>query len=538
MLSYSRGPEAALSERTIGEVFAETAARFRNRPAVVVRHQGARLTYGELDARVEETARGLAGLGLAPGDRVGVWATNCVEWILLQLACARTGMVLVNVNPAYRAWELRYLLNRSGIRALFLWERDGRADYRQILDEASAGRKTALEHVVFFGHETWEGMLERGCDYERAAIAPDDVANIQYTSGTTGSPKGVLLTHRNLVNNGLLIAGNLRATERDGICLPVPLYHCFGCVIGAMTAYNTGAAMIFPSAAFDALATLEAIEEERATAIYGVPTMFLAELSHPDFRRFDLRSLRTGVMAGAPCPVEIMKRVMGEMHCTGITIAYGQTESSPVVTMSDVEDSVELRVGTVGRALPCTEMKIVSPATGETVEAGGQGEICARGYMVMKGYDGDAEATAKAVDGEGWLHTGDLGTMRPDGYFRVTGRAKDMIIRGGENIYPREVEEFLYTHPKVADVQVIGLPDARYGETVLAWIVLKDGEEATEEEIREYCRGKIAHFKIPQYVRFVEAFPMTVTGKIQKFRMREIEIRERGLERTAGMEMA
>jgi fatty-acyl-CoA synthase len=381
-------------------------------------------------------------------------------------------------------------------------------------------------------------MLRGGREIPPLEISNRAVANIQYTSGTTGSPKGVLLTHRNLVNNGYLIGLGLKATEDDRICVPVPMYHCFGCVIGAMVSYNTGAGMVFPSPVFDARAVLEAIQEERATAVYGVPTMFIAELGLPEFDGYDLTSLRTGVMAGAPCPVEVMKRVMGDMHCPEIVICYGQTECSPVVTMSSTGDTIERRVGTVGCALPETEIRIASPETGETVEVGEQGELCARGYAVMQGYDGDPEATRKAVDSEGWLHTGDLAVMREDGYFRITGRAKDMIIRGGENIYPREVEEFLYTHPKIADVQVVGLPDARLGETVLAWIRLKPGETATHCEITDFCKGKIAHFKIPQFVRFVEEFPLTVTGKIQKFRIREIEIRERGLQNVSKIETA
>jgi fatty-acyl-CoA synthase len=538
MLSYARGRAHPLLEKTIWETFCDTAARVPDRMALSARRQGIRWTFSELMAKAEETARGLTGLGLRAQDRVGIWSSNCAEWILLQLACARAGLVLVNVNPAYRSWELRYVLEKSRIRALFLWERDRRTDYRAILDEASAGQCLPLEHAVYFGSAGWDDMLRGGREIPPLEISNRAVANIQYTSGTTGSPKGVLLTHRNLVNNGYLIGLGLKATEDDRICVPVPMYHCFGCVIGAMVSYNTGAGMVFPSPVFDARAVLEAIQEERATAVYGVPTMFIAELGLPEFDGYDLTSLRTGVMAGAPCPVEVMKRVMGDMHCPEIVICYGQTECSPVVTMSSTGDTIERRVGTVGCALPETEIRIASPETGETVEVGEQGELCARGYAVMQGYDGDPEATRKAVDSEGWLHTGDLAVMREDGYFRITGRAKDMIIRGGENIYPREVEEFLYTHPKIADVQVVGLPDARLGETVLAWIRLKPGETATHCEITDFCKGKIAHFKIPQFVRFVEEFPLTVTGKIQKFRIREIEIRERSLQNVSKIETA
>ncbi len=538
MLSYARGPEAPLRKETIHEALLQTAARVPDKVALIVRHQNARLPFDKLVAEVERTARGLTGLGLKAGDRVGVWATNCVEWVLLHLACTRAGIVLVNVNPAYRAHELAYILRKSGMRALFLWERDTRSDYRAILEEARAGQDIALQHVIYFGTGAWTAMLDNGVEVPSVAIDADDVTNIQYTSGTTGFPKGVLLTHKNLLNNAGVIQSGMLLDEKDLICAPVPLYHCFGCVGGTLVMVTSGAGLLLPAPTFDAGATLEAIHAERATAVYGVPTMFIAELGHPEFARFDLTSLRTGVMAGAPCPIEVMKRVANEMHCPQMTIMYGQTESSPVITMSGVEDSMDLRVSTVGCACANTEVKIVTGVSGDPVPVGEQGELCTRGYLVMKGYDQDPEATAKAIDPEGWLHTGDLATMRPDGYFRVTGRAKDLIIRGGENIYPRELEEFLYTHPKVADVQVVGLPDEKLGETVLAWIRLKSGETATEDEIRDYCRGKIAHFKIPQYLRFVDQFPMTVTGKIQKFKIREMEIRERGLEKAASIQTA
>ncbi len=535
MLSYAKGPDAPLLETTIAEAFRTTCERFPEREALVVRHQNARYTFAQLDAEVERTARGLAGLGLGARDRVGLWSTNCVEWILVHLACTRIGAVLVNVNPAYRAFELGFVLRKSGMKALFLWERDKRSDYKSILDEALGAGGHALEHVIYLGTESWDGMREKGADIVQSDVLPDDVTNIQYTSGTTGSPKGVLLTHRNLLNNAANLTRGLKISERDKICIPVPLYHCFGSVMGTLVMVVQGATVILPSATFDPLASMQAMHDERATVIYGVPTMFIGELDHPEFGRFDFTSLRTGIMAGAPCPIEVMKRVVHEMHCMEMTIGYGQTESSPLITLSSVEDSLELRVSTVGGACPNTEVKVASP-TGETVPVGEQGELCTRGYLVMKGYDQEPEATRRAVDEEGWLHTGDLATMRPDGYFRVTGRAKDMIIRGGENIYPREVEEFLYTHPKVADVQVIGLPDAKLGETVAAWIRAK--EPCTEDEIREHCKGKIAHFKIPQFIRFVEAFPMTVTGKIQKFKMREMEIQERGLEGASQIQTA
>jgi fatty-acyl-CoA synthase len=428
---------------------------------------------------------------------------------------------------------LRYVLAKSHIRALFLPEKDSRANYRAILEECRTGGRLPLEHVVWLGQESWRAMIAGGTDFPKVAATPDDVVNIQYTSGTTGSPKGAMLTHRNLLNNGMAMGMGLKATEKDRICAPVPLYHCFGSVIGSMVSVVSGAALILPSAQFDALATLEAVHRERATALYGVPTMFIAEMEHPEFARFDLTSLRTGVMAGSACPIELMRRVVERMHCPEITIVYGQTESSPGITMSRADDSLELRVTTVGTALPNTEIQIADPKTHRRLPIGEQGELCTRGYLVMKGYDADPKATAAVIDSEGWLHTGDLAVMRPDGYFSFKGRAKDTIIRGGENIYPREVEEILHTHPKIADAYVVGLPDAKLGETVLAWIKLNNGEQATVEEIRDYYRGKIAYFKIPQFIRFVDSFPMTVSKKVQKFKIREQEIEERGLEDVA-----
>jgi fatty-acyl-CoA synthase len=537
MLSYSRGPDEPLWEETIGQILDRAVERWGDCLALVSRHQSKRYSWRELRGLADCVARGLWSLGIRPGDRVGLWSTNCVEWTMVQLGCARAGAILVNVNPAYRVHELAFTLRKSGMKALFLWERDGRAEYGQILEEAWRGQAFPLEHVLYFGTAEWDGFLRETAEV-CPTIRPDHVANIQYTSGTTGMPKGVMLTHRNQVNNGKMLAQGMRYTERDRICCPVPMYHCFGCVIGTMAALASGAAIILPNWTFDARATLEAVATEGATSLYGVPAMFIAELGHPEFKNFNLTSLRTGMMAGAPCPVEIMKRVMCEMHCPELTIGYGQTESTPVVTMSGLNDPVEVRVSTIGRALPCTEMKIASLLDASTLPIGEQGEVCARGYMVMKGYDGEPEATTRAIDREGWLHTGDLGAMRPDGYIHLTGRAKDMIIRGGENVYPREVEEFLYTHPKVAEVQVVGLPDERLGEVVLAWIRLKSGETSSEEEIRRFCEGQIAYFKIPRHVRFVDQFPMTVTGKIQKFKIREIEMRERRLDRPGKRETA
>ncbi|HKS75345.1 MAG TPA: AMP-binding protein [Terriglobales bacterium] len=533
MLSYSRGPTEPLCEYTIGEVIDRTVSRCGDRLALVSCHQSQRYTWRELCEVADAVTCGLASLGVGRGDRVGLWSTNCAEWVIVHLACARAGAALVNVNPAYRTHELAFALERSRMKVLFLWERDNRAQYAQILDDARAGRQLNLQHVIFFDSVQWQELLTSSGTITNH-IENTDVANIQYTSGTTGLPKGVMLTHRNQVNNGKLLAAGMRFTEQDCICVPVPMYHCFGCVIATMAAIASGAALILPNWTFDPQATLSSIQAERATALYGVPAMFIAELGLPNFSSFDLSSLRTGMMAGAPCPIELMKRVIGEMHCPELVIGYGQTESTPIVTMSESDDSLELRVSTIGKALPCTEMKIASMIDGETVPIGEQGEICARGYMVMKGYDGDQQATDRAVDAEGWLHTGDIGLMRDDGYLQITGRAKDMIIRGGENIYPREVEEFLYTHPKVAEVQVVGIPDERLGEIVVAWIRVRPGEVCSEEEIRSFCEGKIAYFKVPQHVRFVSEFPMTVTAKVQKYRIREFEVQERELSDSRG----
>lgn len=538
MDSYTRGDRVPLLEQTIYECFIGTARRFPERDALISCHENIRLTYEGLAAEVSRVARGISGLGLQPGDRIGAWASNCAEWLYLQLAASQAGVVLVNINPAYRAHELRYVLSKSRVKALFLKQADERSTYSDVLEAALKKGDLPLRHRVFIGTDSWQQFLEDGVDIPAHHASPDDVANIQYTSGTTGNPKGVLLTNRNVVNNGRFIGMCIHANERDRICLPVPLYHCFGCVIGSMVMINTGAAMVLPTERFHALPTMQAIQSERCTLLYGVPTMFIAQLNHPDFSQYDFTSLRGGVMAGAPCPVEIMKRVIREMSCPELTIVYGQTESSPVITGSKSNDTVEKRCFTVGGAFPETEVKLIDRENGRTVARGETGELCARGYLVMKGYDADDDGTRLAVDEEGWLHTGDLGVMREDGYIHLTGRAKDVIIRGGENIYPKEVENFLHEHPAVANVEVIGVPDLKLGEAVAAWIILKPGASATEEDVRDFCRGQIAHFKIPQYVRFVDSFPTTANGKTQKYLIREREIEMRHLEEAARVETA
>ena len=542
--SYARGPATPLLELTIGDLLQRTADRFADRPAVVSRHQDRRLTWAELSAEADRVARGLWSLGIRRGDRVGLWSTNCAEWIILHMGCARAGAALVNVNPAYRSHELGFTLTRSRMKALFLWHKDRHADYEEILGRARHGLNLALEHTIYFDSPEWPALLDaEGRLPDRVAV--DDVANIQYTSGTTGLPKGVMLTHHNVVNNGQFLAQGFHYTEQDKIVVPVPLFHCYGCVIGTMSAVNSGAAIILPNWTFDARATLKAIHEERATSVYGVPAMYVAEFGLDDFATYDTTSLRTGMMSGAPCPVELMKRVLEEMHIRELVIAYGQTETSPVVTMSDAGDSLEVRVNTVGRAMPQTDIKIASlwaePNSNldsqETLPRGQQGEVCVRGYALMKGYDGDPEGTALVIQPDGWLRTGDLGVMREDGCIHITGRSRDVIIRGGENIYPREVEEFLYTHPKVGEVQVFGIPNARLGEIVVAWSRLRPGlkpdTDATEQEIKEFCQGQIAYYKIPEHVRFATEFPATLSGKIQKYKMREFEIEARGLQAVA-----
>ena len=549
---FRRDGEIPLLEKTIPAHLAGVAARFPDREAVVARPQGKRLTYRQLLAAVDRLAAGLVGMGFQPGERVGIWSTNNLEWLLLQLATARIGLILVNINPAYQARELAYALKRSEVQGLFLVPGFRDSDYAAMLLELlpelrqGVGRFAspefpALRRVVFYdpeelpdtrrpapGFATWNEVLVAGegigaAELDRLSerLGPDDPINIQYTSGTTGFPKAVLLSHRNILNNAYFAALTMHFTEQDRLCVPVPFYHCFGMVLANLLCLSVGATIVIACEYFQPLAVLAAIADERCTAVHGVPTMFIAELEEPGFKGFDLRSLRTGIMAGAPCPPALMTRVMEEMHCREILIGYGETEASPLSHLTAPEDSLKRRTETVGHNLPHQEVKVVSLETGETVPLGAVGEICFRGYHVMRGYYGDPEATAKAIDPDGWLHSGDLGTMDGEGYLAITGRLKNMIIRGGENIYPREIEDFLFTHPKVASVAVVGVPDDYYGEAVMAWVRLHEGMTASEEELREFCEGRIARFKIPKYIWFVEEFPMTVTGKIQKFRMRE-----------------
>ena len=560
--SYASGPSSRpLRGETIGECLDETASRFGDRVAVVSRHQVARRSWAELHDDVETAARGLLGLGIATGDRVGIWSPSRLEWVVTQLAAAKVGAILVNVNPAYRPAELAYALRQSGTRMLVAPPRSKASDYLAAIAEArrdlpdlervvvlatvEAGDAAGGEATGHPGDMGWDDLLAAASEVVPDALAeraktldPDDPINIQYTSGTTGSPKGATLTHHNILNNGASAADVLGYTELDAVCIPVPLYHCFGSVVGSLACLCVGATMVFPASTFDALATLEAIAEERCTSIYGVPTMFIGMLEHPRFSAFDTTSLRTGVMAGAPCPIELMKRTVTEMHVAELTIAYGMTETSPVSTMTLRSDDLARRTSTVGTPLPHVEVKIADPASRSTVERGVPGEICARGYLVMEGYWNDPDATSAAIDSAGWMHTGDLGVMDADGYINVVGRSKDLVIRGGENIYPREIEEVLFGHPAVAAAQVIGVPDARLGEEVMAWITWRDGAGASEDELRSYCQERLAHFKVPRYWKVVDEFPMTVTGKVQKFKMREMAIAELALEEAAAIRTA
>ncbi|HEY4344857.1 MAG TPA: AMP-binding protein [Parvibaculum sp.] len=557
-LSYVKGAsEPALREDTIGAALDQVAKKWGEREALVSVHQGIRWTYAELKAKAEALAAGLIALGLCKGDRVGIWAPNCAEWTLTQFATAKAGIILVNINPAYRLSEIEYTLNKVGVRVLVTPERFKTSDYAQMIEtlapdlrsgngELSLKTLPHLRHAVLIGAKRpgWlsfddiPGLAKQEHREELARREPElearDAINIQFTSGTTGLPKGATLSHRNILNNGFFVGRSVGLQPGDRLCIPVPLYHCFGMVMGNLGCLTHGATMVYPADGFDPLAVLQAVEAERCTGLYGVPTMFIAELGHPDFAKFDLSSLRTGCMAGSPCPVEVMKQVIDRMHMRDVTIAYGMTETSPVSFQSGGDDPLERRVSTIGRAQPHLECKVID-LDGQTVPRGEAGELCTRGYSVMIGYWDEPEKTAGAVDAEGWMHTGDLAVIDAEGYGNIVGRLKDMVIRGGENVYPREIEEYIYRHPKVEDVAVVGVPDLKFGEEICAWIRLKPGESLSEEEVKAFCRGQIAHYKVPRYVRFVPEFPLTVTGKVQKFQIRaamieELQLRE---ERTA-----
>ncbi len=553
MRSYSSGAaREPLTGQTVGESLATIAEQFADRSALVSRHQDVRLSWRQLDDSVNEVARGLLALGIERGDRVGIWSPTCVEWTQLQFATARVGAVLVNVNPAYRPNELAYALKHSGLRLLVTAEQFKTSAYLEMLSSVRADLGH-LERVVTLGEQRggssadllWSELLAAAggvaidaLEARSAVLSADDPINIQYTSGTTGNPKGATLTHHNILNNARSIAGVLGYGPDDRVCIPVPLYHCFGMGIGNLGCVASGATMVYPGEAFTADATLSAIAEERCTSIYGVPTMFIAMLESPAFAGLDLRSLRTGIMAGAPCPIEVMKRVVDEMHANEMTIAYGMTETSPASTMTRRDDDLDRRTSTVGTVLPHAEVKIVNPEDGRTMPVGEPGELCTRGYLVMRGYWQDEAATAAAVDEAGWMHTGDLAVMDGSGYFNIVGRAKDLVIRGGENIYPREIEEVLFQHPAVASAQVVGVPDARMGEELMAWLVLREGADLDEGDLRSFCSERLSHFKVPRYWKAVEEYPMTVTGKVQKFRMREVAIEELGLEAAAAIATA
>jgi fatty-acyl-CoA synthase len=542
-LSYSHGAcEEPLLGETIGHNLERTVARVPDAEALVSCRQGARFTYAQFNESVDRLAGGMLGAGLGKGDRVGVWSPNRAEWALVQYATAKLGVILVNVNPAYRTSELEYALAQSGCRWVMATQECRGSDFVGMVGHVrrSVG---SLERAVFFETAEWEDLAAGGAPRDAIGSAMeeldfDDPINIQYTSGTTGFPKGATLTHHNILNNAYFCGELLGYSERDRVCIPVPLYHCFGMVLGNLAATSHGACIVYPEETFEPEATLAACAHERCTSLYGVPTMFIAELGLSNFGSYDLGALRTGIMAGSPCPVEVMKRVSSDMGIDEMGIAFGMTETSPVTTQVRRDDTLENRCGTVGQAMPHTEIKIVDPATGRTVARGEPGEFLARGYAVMRGYWNDPERTVEAIDSQRWMHTGDLATMDEHGYIRVVGRIKDMIIRGGENVYPREIEEFLYTHPEVADVQVIGVPDERYGEELMAWIVVRPAATLTDEGVRDFCQGQIAHYKIPRYVKFVDSFPMTVTGKVQKFKMREQAIEELGLTDAAAIATA
>jgi len=542
--SYAHGASAVpLLGETIGENLRRVVEQHGDREALVVRSQGYRATYRQLWDQTTQVARGLMARGVQTGDRVGIWAPNRYEWVVSQYATARIGAILVNINPAYKSTELEYVLNQSGVTLLLLSRAFRQSDYVGMLASVRDQCQSLRESIVL--DDGWDALL---ADAERtpetflaereAALQFDDAINIQYTSGTTGFPKGATLSHHNILNNGFFIGEMLAYSPEDRVCIPVPFYHCFGMVLGNLACTTHGSCMVIPGEAFDPKAVLETAQEERCTSLYGVPTMFIAELDHPEFEQFDLSTLRTGIMAGSPCPVEVMRRVQSRMHMHEVTICYGMTETSPVSTQTKLDDPLEKRVGSVGRVHPHVEIKIVDPASGAVVPRGTPGELCTRGYSVMLGYWNNEEETRGSIDAARWMHTGDLATMDDEGYLNIVGRIKDMIIRGGENIYPREIEEYLYSHPDVSDVQVIGVPSARYGEEVMAWIKPREGATLTSDDLDAYCRGKIATYKIPRYWKLVDGFPMTVTGKIQKFRMREQAVEELGLQSEAAIRMA
>ena len=545
--SYARGAtEPALIEQTIGDFFDAMVARQPDALALVSRHEGQRFSYRELQAESNRLASALLKTGLVPGDRVGIWSHNNVAWVLMQIATAKAGLVLVNINPAYRTSEVEYALNKVGCKALVTMPRFKTSDYLGMLRELGAKKLPQLQAIYWIdapgqgaaeaGMTRFSTLLEHGDPLDahvaevQQGLKATDPINIQFTSGTTGFPKGATLTHRNILNNGFFIGECMQLTPADKLCIPVPMYHCFGMVLGNLACLTHGSAIVYPNAGFDALTVLETVQAERCTGLHGVPTMFIAELDHPRFAEFDLGSLRTGIMAGTACPIEVMKRVVEQMHLSQITIAYGMTETSPVSCQSSTTTPLDKRVTTVGTVQPHIEIKIVDPETGATVPRGQSGEFCTRGYSVMHGYWDDEPRTREAIDADGWMHTGDLAVMDAEGYVNIVGRIKDLVIRGGENIYPREIEEFLYRHPQVQDVQVVGLPDKRYGEELCAWIITKPGQVVTADEIRDFCKGQIAHYKVPKYIQFVDAFPMTVTGKIQKYLIRDQMKDELGLE--------
>ena len=534
--SYTAGPtDAPLIEETIDANFRATVAAHPDREALVVRHQGVRWSYTELDAEIDRLARALLASGLAVGDRVALWAPNRYEWVLAQYATARIGVIMVCINPAYRTHELEFALNQSGSVMLLAAPEFKTSNYRQMWADV-AEKCPEIREAIFFDDPTWDALLERA---EKAtsdevkerseSLVNTDPINIQYTSGTTGLPKGATLTHRNILNNGYFVGEGCGYTEHDRVCIPVPFYHCFGMVMGNLGCTSHGSTMVIPNDAFEPVSVLEAVQDEKCTSLYGVPTMFIAELGVPEFESYDLSSLRTGIMAGSPCPVEVMKQVIERMNMDEVTIAYGMTETSPVSTQTGADDSIDQRVGSVGRVHPHVEIRVADPETGETVARGESGEFQTRGYSVMEGYWNEEEKTAQAIDAEGWMHTGDLAVMDVDGYVNITGRIKDLIIRGGENISPREIEEFLYGHPDIIDVQVVGVPDEKFGEEVCAFIQARDGASVDTDAVREFCQGKIAHYKVPRYVLSIEDFPMTVTGKIQKYLLRDAAVEQLGL---------